>query len=139
MRPAVMRRFWQKWRWPLVVVAHLCAGVALAAVPDNIFNPLYNIQRQINKVNIVVVLDDSGSMNDVPGASDDPEHQAGPDCDEGDAKCGDRGNLGRCYMSQGGRMGAGVKSGLNMLPCQNDNQCRVGYCADQPPDGCRSD
>jgi hypothetical protein len=126
-------------RW-LRVLVPLCVGL-LPGLSMARVDPLYLITRQIQKPNVLIILDTSSSMGHVPGQEDVEWAEAGPDCDNGDRYCRMIGTPGRCFYTAGGRMGAGVTE--DTLPCTTDAQCEVAYCgggtAAYGPAGCTSD
>lgn len=93
-------------------------------------SPLFVIERQIQKPNILVLLDTSGSMKDIPGEKDIDNHEAGIDCDEGD-QCRQVGRPGRCFVSGTGNAGAGFKR--DWSSCDSHLDCLRGWCKDMQP------
>src|SRR5262245_5469054 len=94
-----------KLRWlalPLLVLLGMAGGVGARV------NPLEQITQQIQKPNMLILLDTSGSMADLPGEKDQDYNEAGSDCDAGDQYCRKVGYVGRCYYTAAGRMGQGV-------------------------------
>jgi hypothetical protein len=126
-------------RWLIVILALalLLPGGAGVPTASAKVNPLELIERQIHKINMLVFLDTSGSMKQLPGEPDLDSQEAGMDCDNGDSFCRIGGHAGRCFYSSGGRMGAGIND--DPTSCTTDAQCRVGYCKDGAPRGCRGD
>jgi hypothetical protein len=105
-------------------------------------NPLTTIARQIQKPNMLILLDTSSSMGNLSGERDFDWAEAGVDCDKGDAYCRTVGYPGRCYYTATGRMGPGIHK--DFLPCDADSQCTgSGYCRDGAgvvtPEGCKQD
>ncbi len=119
--------------WTVAITLFLWAlpGDAPALV-----RPLTIIEVQVKKPNLLVLLDTSGSMGFSPGGRDNRWEDVGMDCDGGD-HCAQVGQVGRCYYSQGGRMGAGVED--DTTKCTADADCRKGYCKDGGPQACTSD
>lgn len=108
------------------------AGVALAAwtapgsAPARV-NPLHIIQQQIQKPNMLILFDTSGSMNLLPNAPDMDMHEAGMDCDGGDEYCRTVGKRGRCYMTMSGQNGPGRVN--DTTSCTQDSDCtQAGVC-----------
>src|SRR5688572_4096224 len=91
-----------------IVVAAAVVGVwALPAAAPARVNPLQIIQQQIQKPNMLILFDTSGSMNLLPNAPDMDMHEAGMDCDNGDNYCRQVGKKNRCYMTMSGSLGPG--------------------------------
>ena len=99
-------------------------------------SPLSVIERQIQKPNMLVLLDTSTSMMNLPGEGDLDFQEAGPDCEEGDKYCRTVGTAGRCFLSSGGMYGAGVRQ--DRVSCTANSQCNSkGYCKGGSPKGCQ--
>jgi hypothetical protein len=101
-------------------------------------SPLASIERQIQKPNMLILLDTSQSMFQTPGGEDQDFNEAGIDCDNGDAYCRVVGTKGRCFFTSSGKNGTGVRHDFD--ECTTDAQCTdVGYCKSHQPTGCRTD
>ena len=90
-------------------------------------NPLTLIEHQIQKPNMLIVFDTSGSMNLLPNAPDMDIHEAGMDCDEGDAYCRTVGKKGRCYMTMSGKNGPGRENDTTLCT-QNSDCTKAALC-----------
>jgi hypothetical protein len=113
--------------------AGLLAGDARARV-----NPLSLIEKQIQKPNMLIVFDTSGSMNLLPNAPDMDIHEAGMDCDDGDDYCRTVGKRGRCYMTMSGKNGPGRFN--DTTSCTADADCtKAGRCRHDDGLSCTSD
>ncbi|HEY0707864.1 MAG TPA: hypothetical protein VGG33_13760, partial [Polyangia bacterium] len=127
--------------FPVVLFGLLVFGLLVGLGPRSGHartNPLLAIQQQIQKPNILILLDTSTSMMNLPGENDIDLQEAGPDCEEGDAYCRTIGTQDRCFFSSGGRFGAGVRN--DTLSCTTDAQCySKGFCKSTAPQGCASD
>src|SRR5437762_8490689 len=86
----------------------LYPGTAWARV-----EPLNRITRQIQKPNMLILLDTSGSLTGVPGGSFDASDEVGVDCDDG-LNCRGGVSSGTCTASGKG--------------CSSDDQCATGSC-----------
>ena len=100
----------------------LVCGDAAARV-----SPLASIEQQVQKPNMLFLLDVSGSMMLVPGTAPADFFEAGMDCDRGDNYCRTLGTQNRCYFSAAGSKGQGVF--LDPSNCTSNAQCQVSYCA----------
>ena len=120
-RSRTLRVGGSRTRRPLLFLSALAIlagadGRALARV-----NPLTLIEHQIQKPNMLVVFDTSGSMNLLPNAPDMDMHEAGMDCDDGDAYCRTVGKKGRCYMTMSGKNGPGRPN--DTTHCTTNSDC----------------
>jgi hypothetical protein len=123
-------------RFPLVLCFWLTS--LLPSSSEARTNPLLSIQQQIQKPNVLILLDTSTSMMNLPGENDIDLQEAGPDCEDGDAYCRTIGTNGRCFFSSGGRFGAGVRN--DHVSCTTDAQCNSkGFCKLNAPQGCAAD
>lgn len=77
-------------------------------------SPLTLITRQIQKPNMLIVLDTSGSMNGVPGAAFTYASEVGVDCDNG-VNC-------RGWTATAGSCSASGRS------CETNADCQTRYC-----------
>ena len=91
----------------IVVVATAVAAWGVPGTAPARVNPLHIIEQQIQKPNMLILFDTSGSMNLLPNAPDMDMHEAGMDCDNGDAYCRTVGKKNRCYMTMSGSLGPG--------------------------------
>ena len=101
----------------LCIVGGLLGGVALARV-----SPINQIGRQVQKGNMLVIMDTSGSMTGVPGEIFDINTELGVDCELGQ-NCRTVDKTGRCSLS------TDPISGLKRI-CANDAHCQTGRCRD---------
>jgi hypothetical protein len=100
-------------------------------------NPLSVIERQVQKPNMLILLDTSASMIFLPGEKEAEMTEAGPDCDNGDSYCRTVGTQNRCFFSNGGNKGAGVFE--DATTCTTNSQCNSkGYCRFHAPYYCTS-
>ena len=100
-------------------------------------NPLSVIERQIQRPNMLILLDTSASMIFLPGEKEAEMNEAGPDCDNGDSYCRTVGTQNRCFFSNGGKKGAGVI--MDKTTCTTNSDCTSkGYCRFNEPWGCQS-
>ncbi len=118
---------------PLTVILLACLWLLPADVAGKV-SPLEIIQQQIQTPNMLVFLDTSGSMADLPGGQ---AVDVGIDCDKGDM-CSEIGFPGRCYFSYAGKYGPGVDK--DYASCTSDADCRLGWCTDDiDAQGCQGD
>ena len=113
-----------RWKW----VALLSLAMMASSIPWSArgkVNPLHIIQHQINKANMLVLLDTSGSMVSPPGGTFDPATEVGVDCNEG-VDCRGTGTLGNCM--HGGQV-CTTDSGFGLHSVVRADWHRV--CADQ--------
>jgi hypothetical protein len=90
-------------------------------------NPLTTIEHQIQKPNLLIVFDTSGSMNLLPNAPDMDIWEAGMDCEDGDSYCRTVGKKGRCYMTMSGKTGPGREN--DSSSCTTNADCtKAGRC-----------
>ncbi len=101
----------------LCIVGGLLGGVALARV-----SPINQIGRQVQKGNMLVVMDTSGSMTGVPGEIFDINTELGVDCELGQ-NCRTVSQTGRCSIS------VDPISSQKRI-CANDAHCKTGRCRD---------
>ena len=100
-------------------------------------NPLSVIERQIQRPNMLILLDTSASMIFLPGEKEAEMAEAGPDCDNGDSYCRTVGTQNRCFFSNGGKKGAGVI--MDKTTCTTNSDCTSkGYCRFNEAWGCQS-
>lgn len=90
----------------------LAAGVASSYARADV-NPLTFIKKQIQKPNMLVVLDTSGSMTGVPGSGFRNSSEVGVDCDGG-RNCRGWNSAGACSSTS--------------RPCYTDVDCKASYC-----------
>jgi hypothetical protein len=103
-------------RGALALLVPLCLGaLADGDVAQARVNPLMTISQQIEKANILLVVDTSGSMLGVPGGNFTANTEVGADCESGD-RCRTVPNAAMCSDSG--------------LPCSKDGDCRQGRCED---------
>jgi hypothetical protein len=136
----------------------LASATAVLLVPSDKVsarvNPLTLIEHQIQKPNMLILFDTSGSMNLLPNSPDIDVHEAGMDCDNGDSYCRTVGKKGRCYMTMSGKNGPGrfedttlcttnadcTKAGIckknTSISCTSNDQCPFGDCAWMPNNYC---
>ena len=81
-------------------------------------NPLGHLIRQVQKANMLVVFDTSGSMNGVPGGQFSYETEVGVDCDNGQD----------CRKGVGGTCNYVTDNGRPRI-CTADADCRIGKCS----------
>ena len=99
--------------------------------------PLSVIERQIQRPNMLILLDTSASMIFLPGEKEAEMAEAGPDCDNGDSYCRTVGTQNRCFFSNGGKKGAGVI--MDKTTCTTNSDCtNKGYCRFNEAWGCSS-
>src|SRR5687767_14797769 len=79
----------------VALVASLQVFLGLPRIAGARVDPISIISRQIHKVNILVVLDTSGSMTSVPGGDFTSATETGIDCDNG-VDCRGWGTPGGC-------------------------------------------
>src|SRR5437764_401201 len=99
-----------------VVAAALFLAQPVTLIPRPVWarvDPLNRITRQIQKPNMLVVLDTSGSLTGVPGGSFDYTDEVGVDCDNG-ANC--RGGMSEGLCAATGKA------------CTRDAQCATTSC-----------
>jgi hypothetical protein len=122
---------------PIVILLAAAAAVVVVAAAGRSaearVSPLNLIDQQIQKANMLILLDTSGSMVEASGEDDLDFHETGPDCDEG-SRCRIIGQPGRCFITAAGRMGAGASRDLTS--CTTDAQCRFGWCKKMGPEDC---
>jgi hypothetical protein len=113
----------------VVAAAIVAAWAAPTSAPARV-NPLHIIEQQIQKPNMLILFDTSGSMNLLPNAPDMDMHEAGMDCDNGDAYCRTVGKRNRCYMTMSGSLGPGrtndTTSCTSNADCTKAGVCRAG-------------
>jgi Neisseria PilC beta-propeller domain len=116
-----------------IVLGTMTLAAALWVVPRSApanVNPVTLIERQMQKPNMLIVLDTSGSMSLAPGSKESYTSEVGVDCDESDKFCRQEGYQNRCVLSGGGSRGAGYNAGnTDTSDCTNSSQCTTGYCA----------
>ena len=135
-----MRRGSSRWAvW--VAMAMLTSLITLDHEAAARVNPLTTIARQIQKPNMLILLDTSSSMGNLPGEKDFDWAEAGIDCDAGDQYCRTVGQAGRCYYTASGRMGPGVNE--DRTTCTAASCTGAGYCREGGgvvmPRGCMQD
>ncbi|HEY0712054.1 MAG TPA: hypothetical protein VGF45_05235, partial [Polyangia bacterium] len=100
-------------------------------------SPLASIEHQIQRPNMLILLDTSGSMYQTPGGEDLDQQELGYDCQDSDDFCRVIGLKGRCLLTSAGKLGAGVSQ--DHTECASDADCTTGYCKMHAPRGCRND
>jgi hypothetical protein len=111
----------------LGAVAALAAIVVFGHEAAARVSPLTSIEQQVQKPNMLFLLDVSGSMMLVPGPAPADFYEAGMDCDRSDAYCRTLGTQNRCYFSAAGSKGQGFQ--IDTSNCTSNAQCQVSYCA----------
>jgi len=127
MHKVGLQMYFRSRRTAVVTLGAFYASLLLASAPRPAsarVNPLELIKRQIQKANMLIVLDTSGSMNGVPGGVFTYSTEVGVDCDNG-VDCRAGGAAGTCV-------------GNPSKVCTSDQDCRVGSCQ-QGGDACGSD
>jgi hypothetical protein len=118
-RPQLTCRF--RLRHAPAVLALVVGALSAAGPVQARVNPLTLIEHQIQKPNMLVVFDTSGSMNLLPNAPDMDMHEAGMDCEDGDSYCRTVGKKNRCYMTMSGKNGPGREN--DATNCTADADC----------------
>lgn len=107
-------------------------------------DPLNLIARQVQRPNILLVLDTSGSMSGVPGGAFSVTSEVGIDCDDG-SDCRGGQSVGACTTTgaqcvSNAQCQAGGICKFNFTSCSSDADCAPapGTCASQPAVTCYS-
>lgn len=110
----------------LGLLVGLAGGMAWARV-----SPINQIGRQVQKGNMLIVLDTSGSMTGVPGELFDTATELGVDCELGQ-NCRVVDTTGRCETAQSPIIDpqTNMITGWQRRICANDAACRSGRCRD---------